>query len=133
MRFVTYRASVERAARLGFVEGDTVVDAEAFGRAFDMPLPATMLDFIDLGPAAVHALTSLVRETSGQCRTGISSPSANVELLATIPRPRKNVFGVGLNYVEHVAESSRALDTAKDFPKQLSFSRSSPPPSLDPT
>lgn len=118
MRFVTYRASIEGAARLGFAEGDTVVDVEAFGRAFHMPLPATMLDFIDLGPAAVHALTSLVRETSGQRRTGISLPSANVELLAPIPRPRKNIFGIGLNYVDHVAESSRALDTAKDLPKQ---------------
>jgi len=118
MRFVTYRASIEGAARLGFVECDTVVDVEAFGRAFDMPLPATMLDFIDLGPAAVHALTSLVRETSGQHRTGISLPATNVGLLAPIPRPRKNIFGIGLNYVEHVAESSRALNTAKDLPKQ---------------
>jgi 2-keto-4-pentenoate hydratase/2-oxohepta-3-ene-1,7-dioic acid hydratase in catechol pathway len=45
-------------------------------------------------------------------------PLANVKLLAPIPRPRKNIFGIGLNYVEHVAESSRSLDTAKDLPKQ---------------
>jgi 2-keto-4-pentenoate hydratase/2-oxohepta-3-ene-1,7-dioic acid hydratase in catechol pathway len=43
---------------------------------------------------------------------------ANAQLLAPIPRPRKNIFGIGLNYVEHVAESARALDTAKDLPKQ---------------
>jgi 2-keto-4-pentenoate hydratase/2-oxohepta-3-ene-1,7-dioic acid hydratase in catechol pathway len=41
-----------------------------------------------------------------------------VKLLAPIPRPRKNIFGIGLNYVEHVEESSRTLDTAKDLPKQ---------------
>jgi 2-keto-4-pentenoate hydratase/2-oxohepta-3-ene-1,7-dioic acid hydratase in catechol pathway len=41
-----------------------------------------------------------------------------VRLLAPIPRPRKNIFGIGLNYVEHVAESARTLDTAKELPKQ---------------
>jgi 2-keto-4-pentenoate hydratase/2-oxohepta-3-ene-1,7-dioic acid hydratase in catechol pathway len=41
-----------------------------------------------------------------------------VQLLAPIPRPRKNIFGIGLNYVEHVAESSRTLDTSKELPKQ---------------
>ena len=129
MRFVTYRASVEGAARLGFIEEDRVVDVEAFGRAFDMPLPGTMLGFIDLGPDAVQELAGLARETSGRRRAGISLPVTNVELLAPIPRPRKNIFGIGLNYVEHVAESSRALDTAKDLPKQpVIFSK--PPTSV---
>jgi 2-keto-4-pentenoate hydratase/2-oxohepta-3-ene-1,7-dioic acid hydratase in catechol pathway len=41
-----------------------------------------------------------------------------VTLLAPIPRPRKNIFGIGLNYIDHVAESAAALDTAPDLPKQ---------------
>jgi 2-keto-4-pentenoate hydratase/2-oxohepta-3-ene-1,7-dioic acid hydratase in catechol pathway len=32
--------------------------------------------------------------------------------------PRKNIFGIGLNYAEHVEESSRSLDTAKEMPDQ---------------
>ena len=58
--------------------------------------------------------------TNGDARwpVGAALPLANVKLLAPIPRPRKNIFGIGLNYVEHVAESARALDTAKDLPKQ---------------
>ncbi len=60
---------------------------------------------------------------------GATLPLANVRLLAPIPRPRKNIFGIGLNYVEHVAESSRALDTAKELPKQpIIFSK--PPTSV---
>lgn len=39
-------------------------------------------------------------------------------MLAPIPRPRKNIFGIGLNYVEHVEESAKSLDTAKDLPTQ---------------
>src|SRR3546814_6003763 len=49
---------------------------------------------------------------------GTARPLANVTLLAPIPRPRKNIFGIGLNYVEHVEESARTLDTATDLPKQ---------------
>ncbi len=50
-------------------------------------------------------------------------------LLAPIPRPRKNIFGIGLNYVEHVEESSRSLDTSKDLPdKPVIFSK--PPTSV---
>ena len=41
-----------------------------------------------------------------------------MKLLAPIPRPRKNIFGIGLNYVEHVAESSRSLDTSRELPKE---------------
>jgi 2-keto-4-pentenoate hydratase/2-oxohepta-3-ene-1,7-dioic acid hydratase in catechol pathway len=41
-----------------------------------------------------------------------------VTLLAPIPRPRKNIFGIGLNYTEHVAESARALDTSDALPKE---------------
>ena len=49
---------------------------------------------------------------------GAALPQENVKLLAPIPRPRKNIFGIGLNYVEHVEESSRTLDTSADLPKQ---------------
>jgi len=35
-----------------------------------------------------------------------STPLEQVQLLAPIPRPSKNVFCLGLNYKEHVAESA---------------------------
>ena len=48
----------------------------------------------------------------GDYPLGTALPVGNVKLLAPIPRPRKNIFGIGLNYTEHVAESARALDTS---------------------
>src|SRR3546814_2171701 len=57
--------------------------------------------------------------SSDVCSSDLTArPLANVTLLAPIPRPRKNIFGIGLNYVEHVEESARTLDTATDLPKQ---------------
>jgi 2-keto-4-pentenoate hydratase/2-oxohepta-3-ene-1,7-dioic acid hydratase in catechol pathway len=88
-----------------------------------------MLEFIDLGPPALAALKAILGDGNGRWPVGAALPLANVKLLAPIPRPRKNIFGIGLNYVEHVAESSRALDTAKELPKQpVIFSK--PPTSV---
>src|SRR5207253_9762904 len=75
------------------------------------------------------ALERVLSAHAGRWRVGTALPLANVRLLAQIPRPRKNIFGIGLNYVEQVAESSRALDTSKELPKQpIIFSK--PPTSV---
>lgn len=129
MRLVTYRGNIEAAARLGAVISGFVVDAEKIGAHAGVALPSSMLDLIDLGPAAVTALKRILDENGASWPVGTALPLENVKLLAPIPRPRKNIFGIGLNYVEHVAESSRALDTAKDWPKQpVIFSK--PPTSV---
>jgi 2-keto-4-pentenoate hydratase/2-oxohepta-3-ene-1,7-dioic acid hydratase in catechol pathway len=118
MRLVTYRAAIETEARLGVLVDDLVIDVAILGARAGVPMPARMLDLIDLGPAALAELTALIDATKKRWPVGGALPVANVTLLAPIPRPRKNVFGIGLNYVEHVAESARSLDTAKDLPKQ---------------
>ncbi len=118
MRLVTYRASVETEARLGVLADDLVIDVAKLGARAGVPLPSRMLDLIDLGPAALTELRALLDEASGRWPVDGAPPLANVKLLAPIPRPRKNIFGIGLNYVQHVAESAKSLDTAKDLPKQ---------------
>lgn len=118
MKLVTYRSSVEAAARLGVVEGDLVVDVADLAAVFGVSLPSSMLDLIDLGRPGLDALKGLVAEAEGHFPPGTATALANVRLLAPIPRPRKNIFGIGLNYIEHVAESAKALDTNKDLPKQ---------------
>jgi 2-keto-4-pentenoate hydratase/2-oxohepta-3-ene-1,7-dioic acid hydratase in catechol pathway len=119
MRLVTFRSSVVDAARLGVVQGEEIVDVQrlAAARGGDA-LPSSMLELIDMGPSGLSALARLLADCGGVWPAGTSVPAVNVQLLAPIPRPRKNIFGIGLNYVEHVAESSRTLDTSKDLPKQ---------------
>ena len=129
MRLVTYRETIESEARLGVIDGDLVVDVEKIGAKAGLSLPVSMLDFIDLGPSAILSLRDTLKEFSGRFPARTAVPLVNVKLLAPIPRPRKNIFGIGLNYVEHVEESSRILDTAKDLPKQpVIFSK--PPTSV---
>jgi 2-keto-4-pentenoate hydratase/2-oxohepta-3-ene-1,7-dioic acid hydratase in catechol pathway len=44
-------------------------------------------------------------------------PSAAVRLLAPLPRPRKNILCLGLNYADHAAESSAAQGRAATVPE----------------
>lgn len=118
MRLVTYRRNVLEAARLGAIVDDMVVDIEYLGMIAGIDLPNDMLDFIDLGPSAVVNATELLKQHQDNWPVGVALPVQNVKLLAPIPRPRKNIFGIGLNYVEHVAESARTLDTSADLPKE---------------
>jgi 2-keto-4-pentenoate hydratase/2-oxohepta-3-ene-1,7-dioic acid hydratase in catechol pathway len=118
MRLVTYRLNITDAARLGALVGDELLDVQRLAAARGETLPASMLELIDLGPAGLRTLQGLLDEGEGRWPAGTAQPASNAQLLAPIPRPRKNVFGIGLNYMEHVAESSRTLDTSKDLPKQ---------------
>lgn len=124
MKLATYRAHPAAAARLGAVDGSLIVDVETLGQRAGVALPSTMLDFIDLGPDAVAATSALLADGSAVAAPGVRQALANVDLLAPIPRPRKNIWGIGLNYSEHVAESARSLDTAKEMPdKPVIFSK----------
>lgn len=118
MRLITYRSDVTAAARLGAIVDNQVVDLARLSEERGQYLPDNMLDFIDLGPQGVRAGTELLNVYQGQFPAGTAWPVQNVKILAPIPHPRKNIFGIGLNYVEHVAESSRTLDTSKELPKE---------------
>ncbi|MEO8721961.1 MAG: fumarylacetoacetate hydrolase family protein [Sphingobium sp.] len=129
MKLVTYRTSIEGEARLGVIVDNVVLDIAKFGVAQAVQLPSTMLEFIDLGPAVVAQVSAMIAVASGAFPIGCATPLANARLLAPIPRPRKNIFGIGLNYTEHVAESAKSLDTSAELPRQpVIFSK--PPTSV---
>ncbi|PHN58416.1 gentisate 1,2-dioxygenase [Pseudomonas sp. ICMP 8385] len=130
MRLVTYqnRARTD-AARLGVWLGERVVDVARLAASAGQTLPDSMLGLIDAGPDALALLGRLCDPYADQWPPGTSTWRDNVHLLAPIPQPRKNIFGIGLNYREHVAESSRSLDTAAQLPSQpVVFSK--PPTSV---
>lgn len=124
MKLVTYRATVEDDARLGVIVDDLIIDAEALGTANGEDMPDTMLGLIDAGRPGVAALQALIDAAGDTPPIHTSVPLSNAILCAPIPRPRKNIWGVGLNYTEHVAESARALDTSAELPqKPVLFSK----------
>jgi len=94
--------------RLGAIVGESVVD---LAHASHGELPATLLDLIDAGPDALNQARKVVAEATERV------PLSSVRLLAPIPRPRKNVFCLGLNYAEHVMEGGRALGEDRNLPE----------------
>lgn len=118
MRLVTYRANVESEARLGAIVNSEIVDLNRLGASKAVPLPSTMLEFIDMGRRGVAIAQDLIAGCDGKFPSGTSFPAGNAILLAPIPRPRKNIFGIGLNFTEHVAESAESLDTSPELPRE---------------
>lgn len=129
MKLVTYRNGIEAAARLGVWQDDLVIDVAALAVAQGQKMPQTMLGLIDMGRPGLAALRAMLDGVGDTPPAGTATAFHNVTLLAPIPRPRKNVLGIGLNYTEHVAESAKALDTNPDLPRQpVVFSK--PPTSV---
>lgn len=102
MRLLTFDAG--GAPRLGLLLHEQVVDLGAAGRSLDLALPDDMLTFIDSGDAALEGARK-VSEADGAALAQASRPLADTRLLAPIPRPRRNIVCVGLNYAEHASES----------------------------
>jgi 2-keto-4-pentenoate hydratase/2-oxohepta-3-ene-1,7-dioic acid hydratase in catechol pathway len=114
MKLVTF--STGSASRVGVADAEAVRDVSEL-----LPAGAGLLEVIEawdeLGPA--------LREHAGALP---ALPLDSVELLAPIPVPRRNVFCVGKNYREHVAEFGRSgYDTpgkSEDLPeKPILFSK----------
>jgi 2-keto-4-pentenoate hydratase/2-oxohepta-3-ene-1,7-dioic acid hydratase in catechol pathway len=117
MKLVTYRLG-QKESRLGVIQDSLIIDAQNFGERIDLSLPSSMLEFIDLGSIAVSSLSEILSKTKARDFVGVSVPIENAKILAPIPRPRKNIFGIGLNYTEHIAESARSLDTSSELPQE---------------
>ncbi|MFK7857211.1 MAG: fumarylacetoacetate hydrolase family protein [Granulosicoccus sp.] len=63
---------------------------------------------IETGHDAVGAIELLVAQTRSGAHAHARHATDTVTLLAPLPVPRKNVFCVGRNYAEHIAEGARA-------------------------
>jgi 2-keto-4-pentenoate hydratase/2-oxohepta-3-ene-1,7-dioic acid hydratase in catechol pathway len=98
MQLVTCRYQNE--IHLGAVRDDGVILP-----ALDRGAPDEvndMLGLIERGPAAWEQWRARVERAPAACRV----PLAQVQLLAPIPRPRKNVMCLGWNYFEHAQEAA---------------------------
>lgn len=110
MKLVTYEA--DGGARIGaLVEGGVV----------------------DLGEVAPDMLSLIERGEAGlaQARAAVEAandvqPMERVRLLAPIPRPRKNIVCLGMNYAAHAYESCRAKGLPEKLPEHPVFFTKSP-------
>lgn len=117
MKLLTYTTKTTDQ-KLGILQNDTIIDVEVLGHKTNQSFPKSMLELIDSGLEEVKRIADVLRNTNENIVASCSIPMQEATILAPIPRPRKNIIGIGLNYTEHVAESARALDTSNELPQQ---------------
>ncbi|MFE0643155.1 fumarylacetoacetate hydrolase family protein [Streptomyces sp. NPDC058877] len=113
MRLVTYTLN-DSPERLGAQVDDLVVDLDTLAGPTDVQLPLDLKSFIEEGATARDAALRLLAGGPAAWPADAVHRLDDVSLRAPL-RPGK-IIGVGLNYVEHVEESSRSLDTDKERP-----------------
>lgn len=106
MKLLTYRKGTGYG--LGAVIGDHVLDLnKAMGTRLDM------LGLLDMGEKGMAAAAEAVRAAEDKAEAGNTrglQPLKGLEIAAPIPRTRKNIVCMGLNYAEHVKEGGRDRD-----------------------
>lgn len=123
MKLATY-TNQNSEQKVGIVNGDVMLDLETLGFKLNLTFPKSILEIIDGGSVELKKIEDAIRQSSENMIASSSIPNEEITLLAPIPRPRKNIIGIGLNYTEHVAESARTLDTDNALPqKPVIFSK----------
>jgi len=104
MKFITFSTSSDPTPRLGVVRGDSIVDAAALGTSWRGRVPSTLIELVQQGPEAWHRM----RDLAGSAGSTSEHPAADIRWHAPIPRPPRNIFCLGRNYVAHAEEAARA-------------------------
>jgi 2-keto-4-pentenoate hydratase/2-oxohepta-3-ene-1,7-dioic acid hydratase in catechol pathway len=115
MRYLMFSSPHDTTPRLGALRGDRVLDvlslpAQPNGQA----PPATLLDLVHRGPAAWRQLKDVLDASTSVGPTLYRTEE--IRWHAPIPRPAKNVFCVGRNFLTHIEEGARARGEAVKLP-----------------
>jgi len=124
MRYLTFSAPGDAAPRLGVMHGDEVVDIPSLSAAPGAPrLPESLLELIHQGPAAWRRLSDFLTKAVS---SGRKYRQSDIRWHAPIPRPSKNVFCVGRNFLGHIEEGARAQGRAVKLPDAPIFFTKAP-------
>jgi 2-keto-4-pentenoate hydratase/2-oxohepta-3-ene-1,7-dioic acid hydratase in catechol pathway len=118
MRLITFDAGQGGRPGVGLDEGSILDLDAALARAAIGQAPfGSLHELIGRGAAALEAVEQLVEMAAAGELDAARVRVKDARVLAPIPRPAKNVFCVGRNYVEHIAEGARAQRIALDLPE----------------
>lgn len=129
MKLLSYKANGRD--KIGVFMGDKILDLnvafnENLGGALDeleKPRILDMFALLEMGEAGLRFIKRAVKGASKKdiSYAGLFSDVNDMKYLAPIPRPRKNIVCLGLNYADHVAEGSKTLDKPRPLPEHPIF------------
>jgi 2-keto-4-pentenoate hydratase/2-oxohepta-3-ene-1,7-dioic acid hydratase in catechol pathway len=112
MKFATFSPGADGAPRLGLVRGDLMVDVAAAAGADWPDAPSSLVALIHAGPDAWQR-AARAAASAGDRHT---HPLSSIRWHAPVPRPAKNVFCLGANYLAHAKESAQARGREMKIP-----------------
>jgi len=115
LKLVTYSTLPAGRPQPGvLLDGNRIADiGAALGESAET---TSVLAIVQSGPAAIEKLRGLATKPPSS-----TVALADVKLHAPIPRPAKNVFCVGWNYLEHFEEGAKKLQDNRELPKHPVF------------
>ncbi len=120
MRLLSFKPKRGGTVRVGLLlASGRVMDIGAAATRARQRLPfdaGDMIALIESGARGRAALRGLAKAYRGH-GTALSA----LRVLAPIPRPRKNVFCVGWNYLEHFEEGAKARPQVQEMPLHPTF------------
>lgn len=115
MKYLTFSLPSDPQLRLGILHHDHVIELDQLMAGDDRwPRRLQMLDFLRRGPGLWREAADVARTRLAQAPPGVGRDA--VRWHAPIPRPAKNVFCLGLNYLRHLRESAAVRNRPADVP-----------------
>lgn len=127
MRLCTFSPVSGGTPRPGIVVGRTVIDIPRHAKTVAGVDFSTMLGIIRGGSPARRELDRIAQAAPQSLALN------DVRLHAPIPRPTKQIFCVGWNYLEHFAEGARKLGDNRELPQWPVFFSKAPTAVIGPT
>ncbi len=127
MRFVSFSTTRIPMSHLGIVQDNEVLDVDLASHALALIGPDQMLDLLEHYGERKPILQAIFNRVAGRRFSEVKIFSAagavhtlsEVQLAAPIPRPRKNIMCLGLNYADHAKESAEARGREVSLPEYL--------------
>lgn len=117
MKFVTAKYGEESFVGLVYETDSKVLPLNIVEKRMlgSTSLPETMIECISLGEEFLSKVNTIEKWVKEKEDNSLFLPLDEVELLAPIPRPSKNIFCVGKNYAEHAIE----MGSKEDIPEHV--------------
>ena len=106
MKIVRYRYNDKEC--YGVLNQQTLLCLPALAERFKKELPPKLEDFVAQGDSALRTAEDLLNRAGDNDVKGISAPLNAISLLAPLALPPK-IICLGLNYVDHAAESKATV------------------------
>ena len=123
MRYLMFSTSTDPTPRLGVLRDGRIIDVHSLPAGPNAHPPATLLDLVRRGPDGWNECRNLIDASAGAAS---SYRTDEVQWHAPIPRPAKNVFCVGRNFLTHIEEGARTRGEAVKVPTAPVFFTKAP-------